>query len=78
VRPARNRAAHRLALQNGWYCFFDPETKGILSCDASHPEAHLDICRGLAALSGEDPGPETRESWLKRSEENLKNPTIRT
>jgi hypothetical protein len=67
VPPSKNRAAHRPSRTAG-IAISILSRAASFSCDASHPEAHLDVCRGLAALRGTDPGPETRETELKRSE----------
>jgi hypothetical protein len=48
-------AALSLAKQKGWYCRFDHTLNERLTCDDSHPDAKLDLIRGLVALKRGDP-----------------------
>jgi len=63
VPPANNRRGHKIALERGWYCRFDPELRASVSCGKDDEGAMVDLIRGLKYLRTlRDPGPSTMES----------------
>lgn len=71
---ANNRLALNRAKEMGWYCRFDRELRDLLTCEASHPDATLDLIRGLMSLKRRDPGPSTPETIRARREYYEKHP----
>ncbi len=68
VPPANNRAAYKIAMENGWYSRFDAGLNDIVSCDWDHPDAHVDIVRAFDRMKlGHDRGPITAETIVDRN-----------